>query len=175
MAVKTNRFEARLTADERERIEQAASAAGVSVSAFVVGVAVERAEEIIAATTTTVAPADYFDGLLTALDEPEPAPRLRKAAKRSRRASRIAARRPTGSSLLATTTSVRSPAAMRNWTSGYAVTHARPPGRAPAPTAWWTAKARSSATSRWRPTSWCATKRRLGLPVLLPNRSRRSC
>lgn len=92
MAVKTNRFEARLTADERERIEQAASAAGVSVSAFVVGVAVERAEEIIAATTTTVAPADYFDGLLTALDEPEPAPRLRKAAKRSRRASRIAAR-----------------------------------------------------------------------------------
>lgn len=92
MAVKTDRLEARLSADERERIEQAASAAGVSVSAFVVGVAVERADEIIAATTTTVVPADYFDGLLTALDEPEPAPRLSKAAKRYRRSPSIAAR-----------------------------------------------------------------------------------
>lgn len=92
MAVKTDRLEARLSADERERIEQAASVSGVSVSAFVVGAAVERADEIVAATTTTVVPADYFDGLLTALDEPELAPRLAKAANRSHRASRIAAR-----------------------------------------------------------------------------------
>ena len=91
MAVKTDRLEARLSPDERRRIEQAASASGVSVSAFMVGAAVDRADEIIAATTTTVVPADYFDSLLAALDEPAPAPRLARAAKRSRRAARVAA------------------------------------------------------------------------------------
>lgn len=92
MAVKTDRLEARLSPDERKRIEQAASASGVSVSAFMVGAAVDRADEIIAAATTTVVPADYFDSLLAALDEPEPAPRLAGAAKRARRTARIAAR-----------------------------------------------------------------------------------
>ncbi len=92
MAVKTDRLEARVSPDERERIEQAASTEGLSVSAFMVGAAVERAEEVIAAATTTVAPADYFDELLAALDEPEPAARLSKAATQSRRSPRIAAR-----------------------------------------------------------------------------------
>lgn len=92
VAVKTDRLEARLSPDERERIEQAASTAGLSVSAFVVEVAVERADEIIAAATTTVVSADYFDELLAALDEADDAPRLAEAAKRSRRSRRIATR-----------------------------------------------------------------------------------
>ena len=92
MAVKTDRLEARLSPDERERIEQAASTAGLSVSAFVVEVAVERADQIIAAATTTVVPADDFDDLLAALDDSGDAPRLAEAAKRSRRSNRIAAR-----------------------------------------------------------------------------------
>jgi uncharacterized protein (DUF1778 family) len=92
VAVKTDRLEARLSPDERERIEQAASTAGLSVSAFVVEVAVERADQIIAAATTTVVPADYFDDLLAALDDSGGAPRLAEAAKRSRRSNRIAAR-----------------------------------------------------------------------------------
>jgi uncharacterized protein (DUF1778 family) len=92
MAVKTDRLEARLSPDERERIEQAASTAGLSVSAFVVEVAVERADQIIAASTTTVVPADYFDDLLAALDEAGEASRLAEAAKRSRRSHRIATR-----------------------------------------------------------------------------------
>lgn len=92
MAVKTDRLEARLSPDERDRIERAASTAGVSVSAFMVGAAVDRAEEVIAAATVTVVPADYFEGLLAALDEPETAPQLAKTAKRSRRTARIAAR-----------------------------------------------------------------------------------
>ncbi|HMS12399.1 MAG TPA: DUF1778 domain-containing protein [Microthrixaceae bacterium] len=92
MAVKTDRLETRLSPDERARIERAASTAGVSMSAFMVGAAVDRAEEIIAAATTTVVPADYFDGLLAALDEPEAAPHLARAAKRSRRTARVAAR-----------------------------------------------------------------------------------
>lgn len=81
MAVKTDRMEARVSPEERERIERAASVAGLSASAFMVGAAVERAEEVIAEATTTTVPADYFDELLAALDEPERAPRLAKAVK----------------------------------------------------------------------------------------------
>jgi len=92
MAVKTDRLETRLSPHERDRIERAASTAGISVSAFMVGAAVDRAEEIIAATTTTVVPAAYFEGLLAALDEPAAAPQLAKAAKQSRRTARIATR-----------------------------------------------------------------------------------
>ncbi len=92
MAVKTDRLEARLAPDERKRIEQAAATAGLSVSAFVVEVAVERADEIIAAATTTDVAADYFDDLLAALDEADAAPRLAKAATRARRSHRIATR-----------------------------------------------------------------------------------
>ena len=44
---------------------------------------------------TTVVPADYFADLLAALDEPEAAPQLAKAVKRSRRTARITARCPT--------------------------------------------------------------------------------
>lgn len=92
MAVKTDRLEARLSPDERARIERAASTSGMSVSAFLVGAAVDRADEVIAATTTTLVPAEYFDALVAALDEPDAAPRLAKAAKRTRRSARIAAR-----------------------------------------------------------------------------------
>jgi uncharacterized protein (DUF1778 family) len=92
MAVKTDRVEARVSPEERARIERAASTAGLSVSAFMVGAAVERADEIIAEATTTTIPADYFDGLLAALDEPAQALRLARAAKRARRAPRISAR-----------------------------------------------------------------------------------
>jgi uncharacterized protein (DUF1778 family) len=92
MAVKTERLEARLSPDERERIERAASTAGVSVSAFMVGAAVERAEEVIAAATTTVVPADYFDGLLAALDQPDAAPQLTRAATASQGTARVAPR-----------------------------------------------------------------------------------
>lgn len=92
MAVKAGRFEARLSEEERDRIEHAAAATGESMSAFVVGAAVERAEEVIAAATTTAVPTDYFDALLAALDEAEAAPRLAKAARRAKRKPRIAAR-----------------------------------------------------------------------------------
>ena len=92
MAVKTDRVEARLSPEERARIERAASSAGLSVSAFIVGAAVERADEIIAEATTTTVPADYFDGLLAVLDEPAQAPRLAQAAKHARRSPRISAR-----------------------------------------------------------------------------------
>jgi uncharacterized protein (DUF1778 family) len=92
MAAKTDRMETRVSPEERAHIERAASVAGLSASAFIVSAAVDRADDIIAAATTTTAPADYFDELLAALDSPAPAPRLAKAAKQARRHGRVQAR-----------------------------------------------------------------------------------
>lgn len=92
MAVKTDRIEARLSPDERARIERAALTSGLSVSAFLVSSAVARADEVIAAATTTLVPVDYFDQLVTALDEPDAAPRLATAARRARRDVRLSQR-----------------------------------------------------------------------------------
>lgn len=90
MAVRTERVEARVSPDERERIERAAVFAGESMSAFMVSAAVQRADDVIAERSATVVPADYFDELLAALDEPaERAPRLAAAAKKARRQRRI--------------------------------------------------------------------------------------
>jgi uncharacterized protein (DUF1778 family) len=90
MSTKTERVEARLSLEQRTRIERAAEYVGESMSTFIVGAAVERADELIAAHFATVVPADYFDQLLAALDEPtEPSPILSAAAKRARRRQRI--------------------------------------------------------------------------------------
>jgi uncharacterized protein (DUF1778 family) len=90
--VKSERLEARVSPDERALIERAAAMAGLSVSAFLVTAAVERADEIITDTTTTTVPAEYFDKLVAELDRTEPAPALRRAAVRARRHGRIATR-----------------------------------------------------------------------------------
>jgi uncharacterized protein (DUF1778 family) len=90
MTVKTDRVEARLSPDERRRIEQAAEFAGESMSSFIVSAAIDRADELISAHTSTVVPSEYFDQLLAALDQPsEPSPRLVATAKRARRQRRI--------------------------------------------------------------------------------------
>lgn len=90
MEVKSERIEARVSPDQRHRIEQAALFSGESTSAFMVNAAVERADEVIATQTSTVVPADYFEALLAALDDPpQPSPRLTTAAKRTRRQRRI--------------------------------------------------------------------------------------
>jgi uncharacterized protein (DUF1778 family) len=92
MAVKSDRLEARVSPEQRARLEWAAMIAGTSVSAFVVDAAVERAEELVAAQMSTTVPADYFDRLLSAIDEPESAPTLAKVARRVNRRPRIAPR-----------------------------------------------------------------------------------
>jgi uncharacterized protein (DUF1778 family) len=91
MAVKTDRIEARLSPEERSLIDRAAAITGASTSAFMVSAAVDRADEILAVSMVTVAPADYFDRLLVALDEPEDVPRLTQAVTRARRNARIVA------------------------------------------------------------------------------------
>ena len=57
MAVKSDRLEARVSPEQRARLEWAASLAGTSVSAFVVDAAVDRAEELLAAQMSTTVPA----------------------------------------------------------------------------------------------------------------------
>jgi hypothetical protein len=49
---------------------------GELLSAFVAGVATERADEDVPALMATVAPANYFDRLLAALDESDAASHL---------------------------------------------------------------------------------------------------
>lgn len=92
MAVKSDRLEARVSPEQRARLEWAARLAGTSVSAFVVDAAVERAEELVTAQMSTSVPADYFDRLIGALDHADRAPTLAKAAKRVARNPRIAPR-----------------------------------------------------------------------------------
>ncbi len=90
MSVKSDRVEARLSPLQRDKIGRAASLTGESMSAFIVSAADQRADEVIAETTSTVVPADYFDLLLSALDEaPDASPRLAAAAERARRHPRI--------------------------------------------------------------------------------------
>jgi uncharacterized protein (DUF1778 family) len=92
MAVKSDRLEARVSPEQRARLEWAARLAGTSVSAFVVDAAVERAEELVTAQMSTSVPADYFDRLVAALDKADRAPTLANAAKRVARNPRIAPR-----------------------------------------------------------------------------------
>lgn len=90
MSVKSDRVEARLSPDQRDRIGRAAAFTGESLSAFMVAAAVMRADDVIGEHSSTVVPAQYFDQLVAALDEaPETSPRLAAAAKRARRQPRI--------------------------------------------------------------------------------------
>ena len=89
MGTKGERLEARLSSAQRAQIEHAAALAGESVSSFVVLAAVERAESVVTEQTSTVVPAEYFDALLSALDEPEPALRLERAARAADRRGTI--------------------------------------------------------------------------------------
>ena len=70
MSTRTERVEARVAPELNKRIRFAASLEDTSVSAFIVDAAVAKADQVIAESTETILPADYFDNLITALDEP---------------------------------------------------------------------------------------------------------
>ena len=83
---RTARIELRAEPERESRIREAARLANQSVSSFVLDAASERAEEVLRAATSTTVPADYFDELNRALDEPTaPSPGLQRAARRARR------------------------------------------------------------------------------------------
>jgi uncharacterized protein (DUF1778 family) len=91
MATKTDRLEARLTRAQRKRIEHSAALAGEPVSSFLVAAALDRAEVLVTEQATTVVPSDYFDRLVSSLDEAGRAPALERAARTARRRRRITA------------------------------------------------------------------------------------
>ncbi len=85
MAAKTSRIELRTDVEREQRIRYAADLVHESVSAFVLGAAWQRAEQVIAASNATVVPSDWFDRLWDALDEPPVAnAALRARSARSR-------------------------------------------------------------------------------------------
>ena len=88
-SVSTERVEARLSPRQRDRIDKAAAFEGQSVSSFIVAAAEEKAEQVIAVRTTTVVPSDYFDRLLSVIDEADRALQLERAAKRAHTRRRI--------------------------------------------------------------------------------------
>jgi uncharacterized protein (DUF1778 family) len=81
----SERLEFRVRADVKERIEQAAELAQLSVGDFIRTAAQARAEEVIRTSLATVVPARFFDSLLAALDKaPRIEPALARAADRAR-------------------------------------------------------------------------------------------
>lgn len=85
MAARTARIELRADVARERRIRRAAELSHQSVTAFVLDAATARAEEVIAASSTTVVPSNWFDKLFSALDAPPRANRaLRTRATRAR-------------------------------------------------------------------------------------------
>ena len=82
------RLNFRVRPDTEQRLRAAAAACEESLTDFVIAAAEERANEVLA--THTMVPADYFDKLIAALDEPvQTNEALRKAARRPRQFSQI--------------------------------------------------------------------------------------
>lgn len=86
MGSKTARIELRADVERAQRIRDAADLSRESVSAFVLNAASQRADQVIAAASVTVAPADWFDAVWQALEAPpSPNPALRARARGPRR------------------------------------------------------------------------------------------
>jgi len=83
----STRFEFRVRPEAKQQIEHAASLVHESVSDFVRAAAEQRADEVLLDYhVVTVVPADFFDRLLSALDEPPQAnAALERAGVRARR------------------------------------------------------------------------------------------
>jgi uncharacterized protein (DUF1778 family) len=83
MAAETNRVDVLLSPAERSLIGRAAAVTGESVSVFMVNAALDRAEQVLGS-LVTVTPAEYFDRLVVALDEPDVVPHLTETVTRVR-------------------------------------------------------------------------------------------
>lgn len=86
-AAASTRFEFRLRAEAKQRIEHAARLAQESTSDFVRHAAERSAEEVLTDhDAVTVVPPEFFDRMLAALEEaPAPNPALARAAQRAGR------------------------------------------------------------------------------------------
>lgn len=85
---KSERIEARATAHEAAVIARAAELSNSTVSSFVVGAAVAKAETVVARAGHTLMPAEQFDAMIAALDDATPIDEIVALAKRPRRITR---------------------------------------------------------------------------------------
>jgi uncharacterized protein (DUF1778 family) len=77
------RIDLRVSAELKTLLSRAASYCGMSLSSFLVSIAAERAQEVVAAHETLTLSSRDWDAFLSALDEPDrPRPRLEAAARR---------------------------------------------------------------------------------------------
>lgn len=70
-----------MTAEQKALVSRAAALVGEPISSFVLVGARERADAVVSERAVTVVPADYFDRLLSTLDEADATPRLARAAR----------------------------------------------------------------------------------------------
>lgn len=70
MAERSERIEARVSAEGASRIRFASELLHTSVSGFMVSAAIAEAERVITEASYTEVPNDYFNALIAALDEP---------------------------------------------------------------------------------------------------------
>lgn len=88
MVTRSKRIEMRADAESEALITAAAAARRVLVSAFVLEAATQEAGRVLGRADLTLMPADQFDALVAALDEPDDTSRLAEAARRPRRYTR---------------------------------------------------------------------------------------
>lgn len=84
MTTTVGRLNFRIPSDAEQRLRTAAEATHQTLTDFVLGAAEARAEEVLR--SRTIVPADYFDRLVAALNQPPtPIPELVEAARQPRR------------------------------------------------------------------------------------------
>ncbi len=85
---KSERIEARATADEAAVIARAAELSNSTVSSFVIGAAVAKAETVVARAGHSLMPAEQFDAMIAAMDDATPIDEVIELANRRRRITR---------------------------------------------------------------------------------------
>jgi len=88
MSTKTERVEVRIAPQTHDQICAAAQRVNESTSEFMRNAALDRADKILALASRTLMPAEQFDAMIHALDEPDHAPHFEKLAAQPRRFSR---------------------------------------------------------------------------------------
>lgn len=81
---RAERIELRVTADDKSVIAQAAALEQVTTTEFVRTAVLDRVRLVRARADRTLMPAEQFDALIAALDEPDDVPALARAFTRER-------------------------------------------------------------------------------------------
>lgn len=89
MAAKTRRWETRVDDETDELTSAAAERLHVSKSQFVAEATRAAAEDVLGRSDVTLMDPALFADLVNSLDDPDPAPALRRAARAPRRSRRV--------------------------------------------------------------------------------------